>query len=181
VAEASLSEPDVVTEDRAGNPRKGQPADMSNVREGWKAVVQPVGLSEVFDDEARMGWLDRLFGKLSPTANPAVTPPVPTRPPGGVQSVDHLYNLIGYVVLRAPDRFPVEDYLAEEDQMTLERAFGRLRDGILIVYPEDAARDKRAWLNDALDRSLAAYRQGDDVGGAHILQDDFQDAIFKQG
>lgn len=127
-----------------------------------------------------MGWLDRLFGKTLPTTESSVTRSVSTRRPGGVHSVDHLYNLIGYVVLRAPDRFPVEDYLADEDQMTLDRAFECLRDGILIAYPEDAAHEKRAWLNDALDRSLAAYRQGDDVGGAHILQDDFQDAIFKQ-
>lgn len=127
-----------------------------------------------------MGWLDRLLGKTPPTTDSSVMRSASTSRPNGIQSVDHLYNLIGYVVLRAPDRFPVEDYLADEDQMTLDRAFERLRDGILIAYPEDAAHEKRAWLNDALDRSLAAYRQGDDVGGAHILQDDFQDAIFKQ-
>jgi hypothetical protein len=100
--------------------------------------------------------------------------------PGRVRSVDDLWNLIGSVVLRAPDRFAIEDYLADDQQMTLDRAFVFLREGILIAYPDDALAEKRAWLHDALDRSLAAYQQGDDVGGAHILQDDFQDAIFKK-
>lgn len=70
--------------------------------------------------------------------------------------------------------------MAKDQQMTLDRAFEFLREGVLVAYPEDTFLEKRVWLNDALDRSLAAYRQGDDVGGAHILQDDFQDHIFKE-
>jgi hypothetical protein len=63
--------------------------------------------------------------------------------------------------------------------MTLDRAFTQLRDGVWIAYPGDRDADKRKWLFDALDRSLAAYRDGDSYAGACILQDDFEDAIFK--
>ena len=40
-----------------------------------------------------------------------------------MKSVRDLYNHIGYVVLYAPDRFPIEDYLPADEQMTLEKAF----------------------------------------------------------
>jgi hypothetical protein len=105
----------------------------------------------------------------------------PTEPdhPYRIRSVDDLWGHIATVVLCAPDRFPHRDFLADDQQMDLDRAFDFLRDGIAIAYPEDGFAAKRASLHHALDRSLSAYRQGDQVGGAHILQDDFQDAIFK--
>lgn len=95
-----------------------------------------------------------------------------------IKSIDDLYDHIGYVVLRAPDRFPVEDYLPTDEQMTLERAFEQLRQGVEFAYPDDFHPEKRAALNELLDRSFTAYKGGSEVEGAHLLQD-FQDAIFK--
>ena len=96
-----------------------------------------------------------------------------------MKSVDDLYDHIGYVVLRAPDRFPVEDYLPADQQMTLEMAFEQLREGVEIAYPNDFHPEKRTILNSLLDQSFAAYKAGEEVKGAHLLQD-FQDNIFKR-
>lgn len=95
-----------------------------------------------------------------------------------VKDIDSLYNFIGYVVLRAPDRFPTEDYLPADQQMTLERAFAELRQGAMLVKadaPDLPGVDK---LEAVLDEALALYRRGDDVQGAHRLQD-FEAMIFK--
>ena len=95
-----------------------------------------------------------------------------------VTSIDSLYDFIGYVVLCAPDNFPHEDYLPSDDQMSLEKAFGELRDAVELIDPEVAPPRKREHLYGLLDQALAAYRSGDDFNGAHRLQD-FQDEIFE--
>lgn len=95
-----------------------------------------------------------------------------------VKDVGSLYDFIGYVVLSAPNRFPKEDYLADEEQMDLESAFEELRHGITLLDPEVATEEKKPLLVTILNESLAAYREGDDYTGAHRLQD-FQDLIFK--
>jgi hypothetical protein len=82
-------------------------------------------------------------------------------------------------VLRAPNRFPVEDYRAADDQLTLDRAFEELRLGLEFVAPRDADPGFHDRLGGVLAASLAAYRAGDRRRGAHLLQD-FQDMIFSQ-
>lgn len=93
------------------------------------------------------------------------------------KTVNDLFNLIGYVVLCAPDKFPVRDYLAPDEQMNLDRAFDQLRLGVEIAYPADFHPKKSGALYSLLDKSLSAYRAGDRFNGAHLLQD-FQDQIF---
>lgn len=44
-----------------------------------------------------------------------------------VRDVESFYNFIGYVVLRAPNAFPREDYLQDHEQMTLDKKFEELR------------------------------------------------------
>jgi hypothetical protein len=96
-----------------------------------------------------------------------------------VRDIGSLHNFIGYVVLRAPDRFPREDYLSEEEQMNLDRAFAALREGVALVERDFPGADVGRGLNSVLDKSLACYRAGDDVAGAHLLQD-FERLIFKE-
>lgn len=96
-----------------------------------------------------------------------------------VRDIDSLWNFIGYVVLRAPDRFPVEDYLEPEEQMTLERAFVELRRGIDIIKKDSLPSETEIQLGLLLEQSLQAYRSGEELKGAHLLQD-FQDRVFKQ-
>ena len=96
---------------------------------------------------------------------------------GWVEKIDELYDFIGLVVLRAPDQFPRHDFLAADEQLDLERAFGELGRGAELVgkdFPE-----KVPLLNEMLAQSLAFYRAGDQFRGAHRLQD-FQDAVFKR-
>ena len=96
-----------------------------------------------------------------------------------VTSIDALYDFIGYVVLSAPDSFPVEDYLPPEQQMDLDKAFSQLHEGIGLIEPDMADEAKRQHLASLLNQTLAAYKAGDELKGAHLLQD-FQDLIFKR-
>ncbi len=95
-----------------------------------------------------------------------------------VRDINSFYDFIGYVVLSAPDQFPREDYLGPDEQMTLDRAFDELRQGIAFVELDFPGADRDRGLSALLERSLASYRNGDIVAGAHTLQD-FQDLIFK--
>ena len=96
-----------------------------------------------------------------------------------LKSIEELYNHIGYVVLCAPDKFPIRDYPKPEEQMNLDRAFEQLRQGVDLAYPADFCPEKKWSLYTLLDQSLTAYKSGDRLRGAHLLQD-FQDGIFKR-
>jgi hypothetical protein len=80
---------------------------------------------------------------------------------------DHL----GYVVLCAPDEFPVRDYLAPNDQMTLEKAFGQLRRGLPVAYDRIKDKDAIPRAAELLEASYEAYKKGDRRAGAFLLQD----------
>ncbi|MFC0156126.1 hypothetical protein ACFFJ4_21825 [Xanthomonas dyei] len=95
-----------------------------------------------------------------------------------VNSIDSLYDFIGYVVLCAPDNFPVRDYLPADAQMNLDRAFAELRHGIELIEHDMADDAKRKHLASLLDQAFAAYKAGDELRGAHLVQD-FQNLIFK--
>ena len=95
-----------------------------------------------------------------------------------VRDVSSLYDFIGYVVLRAPDRFPREDYLPESEQMNLERAFAELRKGIVFVEIENPGADEQRGLSRIVGETLSLYQAGDEVSAAHRLQD-FEKLIFK--
>jgi hypothetical protein len=96
-----------------------------------------------------------------------------------VKDIDSLYDFIGYVVLCAPHQFPVRDYLPPDAQMNLDKAFDELRRGIDLIEPDMADDAKRKHLGSLLDQALVAYRAGDELKGAHLVQD-FQDLIFKR-
>lgn len=95
-----------------------------------------------------------------------------------VKSLDRLYDFIATVVLYAPDRFPKRDYLKPEEQLNLERAFEELNSGMEYVREKIKDQGRLDELQQILDDSLAAYRVGDDVKGAHLLQD-FEEIVFK--
>ena len=96
-----------------------------------------------------------------------------------VRDINSLYDFIGYVVLSAPNSFPVEDYLSPEQQMTLEKAFDELHTGISFIDLDMADDFKRKHLASLLNQAFAAYKAGDEFKGAHLVQD-FQDLIFKR-
>lgn len=99
-----------------------------------------------------------------------------------MSDLEDLWNHVGYVVLCLPDQFPVEDFLSDEDQMTMEKGYEQLHQGINIAYPPDQYKGKdyddlRNHLASYLLESRKAYDMGDVVKGAHLLQD-FRNAIF---
>lgn len=96
-----------------------------------------------------------------------------------VRDVNSLYDFIGYVVLRAPDQFPREDYLRDDEQLTLDKAFDELRAGVRLVQADFPERQVSGELQLILDESLALYRSGERVAAAHRLQD-FSSAIFSE-
>ena len=96
-----------------------------------------------------------------------------------IQDLNSLWDFIGYVVLCAPDAFPEEDYLQPEDQMNLERAFDELRNAMNLIKLSEMDDAKRSDALSLLEKSFNAYRVGDDVKGAHVLQD-FQVLIFNK-
>lgn len=96
-----------------------------------------------------------------------------------VESVDDLWDHIAYVLAYAPDKFPHRDFLSPDQQMTLDRAFEQLREGVTLAYPEEAFSDKRAKLFTLLDHSYTAYKAGDEQKAGHILNE-FEDNIFKR-
>ncbi len=87
-----------------------------------------------------------------------------------VKDIDTFYNFIGYVVLSAPDRF-LWKILRDDEQMNLEKAFVELHRGIDLLDIRVADENQKQKLREMLDVSLAAYHAGDDVKGAHTLQD----------
>ena len=96
-----------------------------------------------------------------------------------IQDLNALWDFIGYVVLCAPDAFPEEDYLQPEEQINLDRAFDELRNAMNLIKPAKMDEAKRSEAFSLLEESLNAYRAGDDVKGAHVLQD-FQVLIFNK-
>lgn len=96
-----------------------------------------------------------------------------------VKDIDSFYDFIGYVVLRAPNRFPVEDYLPAEEQMNLDKAFIELRRGVDLIDPEVATGEKLKIIESLLNQAYVAYKEGEQVKGAHLLQD-MEGMIFKK-
>lgn len=96
----------------------------------------------------------------------------------GMESIDDLWDHIAYVLGYAPDRFPYRDFLAADEQMTLDRAFQLLHAGVVIAYPEEQFKAKRHELHAILDRSFLAYRSGEEIGGGTLLNE-FEARIFK--
>ena len=85
-----------------------------------------------------------------------------------VRDLPSLRDFIAYVIVHAPDNFPVEDVLPAHEQMTLELAFTELQHGIgLLRLPAPHAQD----LQTLLDTALQHYRRGDDVQGARLVHE----------
>jgi hypothetical protein len=94
-----------------------------------------------------------------------------------VESLEDLYEFVGYVILYAPDRFPYRDFLSDDDQMNLDRAFSSLRDGIEFASARIRDPMQLKKLGTVLDNSYAAYQAGDVVRGSRSLQE-FETMVF---
>jgi hypothetical protein len=80
-------------------------------------------------------------------------------------------DFLSLVIVHAPNDFPKEDYLREDEQLTLENAFDELKNGMKFVKPrisDDAAFEA---LCGRLEQVLVLYRQGEETQAARLLQD----------
>lgn len=88
-----------------------------------------------------------------------------------VQSTNDLRDFLSLVVLYAPDEFPKEDYLEEHEQLDLDTAFSEITKGLELLksnFPESSSYER---LESLLTQALSAYQAGNDVKGAHLLQE----------
>jgi hypothetical protein len=88
-----------------------------------------------------------------------------------IDSFESLMDFISVVIVGAPDDFPKEEYLHDDEQLTLESAFAGLKHGMQFVEKRLNNRAALAELQMLLNASLVAYRAGDDIKGAHLLHD----------
>ncbi len=68
-------------------------------------------------------------------------------------------------------RVLVEDDLQPNEQLDLEKAFAELMDGLKILIESGENAAPAGVLFELLSKSLTAYRLGNDIKGAHLLQD----------
>lgn len=88
-----------------------------------------------------------------------------------IKDVTELKDFVGYAILCAPDRFPMEEFLKPDQQMNFERAFSLMHSGVEVSFPGDKYSKKRSDLHSCLDESKALYESGDIRAGAHRLYD----------
>ena len=94
-----------------------------------------------------------------------------------VTSISTLRDFLSLVIVHAPDGFPQEDFLEQHEQLNLDSSFQELRHGLSLMDSSGLSASSAAHLANILDASLAAYRAGDDISGAHLLQD-FESQAF---
>lgn len=90
-------------------------------------------------------------------------------------SQDYL-NFLSVVIVSAPNKFREFDFLHPEEQMSLATAFEELHQGLKYLVGTLAAEKMQA-LQRILNDSLEAYQSGEDICGAHLLQD-FEELAF---
>ena len=82
-----------------------------------------------------------------------------------IKNLNTFCDFLSLVIVHAPDDFPREDYLSDDEQLTLESAFAELYGGLRFL-PADRQVTR---LRSLLDEALALYRSRDEVTGAHVL------------
>lgn len=87
-----------------------------------------------------------------------------------ISSYEDLYDFIALVVVSAPDRFPVEDYLSESEQLNLDRAFDEIIAALPMVSQRISDTNEMSNLREMLNRSFSAFVAGDDKEGVRFLQ-----------
>jgi len=82
-----------------------------------------------------------------------------------IKNLNTFRDFLSLVIVHAPDDFPQEDYLSDDEQLRLESAFTELYGGLRFLPVDRPIARLRSLLDEALD----AYRSGNDVEGAHVL------------
>jgi hypothetical protein len=87
------------------------------------------------------------------------------------RALTEYHDFLAYVTLFAPSDFPEEDYLQPHEQITLDKAFSKLRNDFGLVRERVKDENTLTLLRELLEMSYEHYSHGDDVKGAHIIQE----------
>jgi hypothetical protein len=93
-----------------------------------------------------------------------------------VEAYEDIYDFLAHIIVCAPDDFIHADYLSDDQQLNLERAFIELNRGLEFIVQRHKGIDREA-LENQLNSALFAYREGNVVQGAHLLQE-FERTVF---
>ena len=80
-------------------------------------------------------------------------------------------DFLSLVIVHAPDEFPEEDFLAPEEQLTLDLAFQELRTGVELLSKKRISAAQKRQLYELLQAAHSKYVAGLDVEAAHLLQE----------
>lgn len=95
-----------------------------------------------------------------------------------VNNTDDLYDFLAQVIVCAPDKFIEADFLPPDEQLNLDRAYEELQRGMGFLKADGVEEERLKSLQLLLDTSHAAFRTGEEVKAAHLLQD-FERLAFK--
>jgi hypothetical protein len=88
-----------------------------------------------------------------------------------VKNLAGLIDFLSVVIVHAPDDFPREDFLNDDEQLTLEKAFQEIQFGMQFVHEKFKDEHLILQLKVILEQSFDCYRNGSDIEGAHLLQE----------
>jgi hypothetical protein len=84
--------------------------------------------------------------------------------------LSNLSDMLGFMVLACPDRFPKVGRYGEDQEKNLDAAFANLREGLPLL-DKKLASGQRSRVNELVEEAFAAYKIGERKRGAHLLQD----------
>jgi hypothetical protein len=89
----------------------------------------------------------------------------------GFHDVHSFKDFVAFVLLCAPEQFPVRDYLAPDEQWTLDRAFEGLRYGLTLTAQQKGELPVLAICRAMAEESYTHYREGRKREGFFKLQE----------
>lgn len=94
-----------------------------------------------------------------------------------IKKLADLNDYIYFVILSAPDRFPKVGPFSENPQANLAHVFNEINAAMSWLEKKIKDNAKLSQLKTLLENAEQAYLEGDNITGAHLLQD-FQDIVF---
>jgi hypothetical protein len=88
-----------------------------------------------------------------------------------VKSFDDFVKFLSLVIVCAPEKFRHLDFLRDDEQINMDRAFVELTYGLEFLGARSFGSNVVDQASSIVRNSLDAYRNGDAIGGAHLLQD----------
>jgi hypothetical protein len=89
----------------------------------------------------------------------------------GFHDLHSFEDFVGFVKLCAPDEFPIDDFLAPDEQMTLARAYEGLCYGMELTEKEVGPLPVLNTCRELIDTAFVHYRAGRIREGFFTLQD----------